>query len=62
MKLLTVKEVARELGIAEVTVRLWLAQRRFKHVKLGRAIRIPASEIARVVEQGTVPASTGRRS
>lgn len=51
----TVVHVAQDLGLATVTVRTWLAQRRIKYVKLGRSIRIPDSEVQRLIEQGTVP-------
>ena len=55
-KFLSVKEAAGLLGLAEVTVRVWLAQRRLEHVRMGRAVRIPVNEINRLVEEGTVPA------
>lgn len=51
----TVVQVARELGLAAVTVRSWLAQRRISYVKLGRSVRIPDSEVQRLIEEGTVP-------
>ncbi len=57
---LTVKQFATELGLAEVTVRVWLGQRRIQFVRLGRAIRIPATELQRVVEEGTVEVRKGR--
>jgi excisionase family DNA binding protein len=52
----TVKEAADELGLSPHTIRLWIAQRKIGHVRLGRAVRVPATEIARLVERGTVPA------
>ena len=52
----TVCEAAAELGLSIHTVRAWAAARRIAHIRLGRAIRIPASEIRRVIEQNTVPA------
>lgn len=55
-RLKTIREVAEELGLAMVTVRTWLAQRRLEYVKLGRCVRIPQSEVERIVAQGTVPA------
>jgi hypothetical protein len=30
--------------------------RRIAHIRLGRAIRIPAAEIRRIIEENTVPA------
>jgi excisionase family DNA binding protein len=53
---LTVAGAAKELGLAESTIRAWIAQRRKGHVRLGRAIRIPASEIERIVQSGFMPA------
>ena len=53
---LNVSRVATELDISVHTVRAWIAQRRIAHVRLGRAIRIPASEIERLLEEGYVPA------
>lgn len=52
----TVQEAAEELGLSVYTVRAWVASRRIEHLRLGRAIRIPAAEIRRVIEQSTVPA------
>lgn len=53
----TVREAADELSLSVHTVRAWIASRRIAHVRLGRrAIRIPHSEISRLIEVGTVPA------
>jgi excisionase family DNA binding protein len=52
----TVSEAAEELGLSVHTIRAWIASRRLGHLRLGRAIRIPAAEIRRVIEEGTVPA------
>lgn len=52
----TVDEAADELGLSVHTIRAWIAARRLAHLRLGRAIRIPAAEIRRVIEQSTVPA------
>ena len=57
----TVDQAAAELNLSKATVRAWVAQRRLGHVRLGRAIRIPVSEIRRVLETGFVPASLDRR-
>ena len=53
---LTVKQAATELNVSVHTIRAWLARRRLGYVRLGRAIRIPAAELDRLVERGTVPA------
>jgi excisionase family DNA binding protein len=52
----TVAEAAEELGLSVHTVRAWIANRRLAHIRLGRAIRIPADELRRVIDAGTVPA------
>jgi excisionase family DNA binding protein len=52
----TVGEFAKRLALAPVTVRSWCAQRRISSVRLGRARRIPESEIARVLAAGYTPA------
>lgn len=52
----TVNEAAEELGLSVHTIRAWVACRRVAHLRLGRAIRIPAAEIRRVIEECTVPA------
>jgi excisionase family DNA binding protein len=61
-RFVTVKEAASLLGLAEVTVRVWLAKRRLEYTKIGRAVRIPVAEITRLVDEGTIPAlSNGGR-
>ena len=52
---LTVKQAATELNVSVHTIRAWLASRRLGYVRLGRAIRIPADEIRRLLERGFVP-------
>jgi excisionase family DNA binding protein len=52
----TVAEAAEELGLSVHTIRAWVAERRLTHLRLGRAIRIPAAEIRRVIEASTIPA------
>ena len=52
----TVNEAAEELGLSVHTIRAWVADRRIAHLRLGRAIRIPAAEIRRIIDASTVPA------
>jgi excisionase family DNA binding protein len=54
------REAAAELNLSKATIRAWIGQRRLGHVRLGRAIRIPAKEIQRVLEVGYVPPERGR--
>ena len=52
----TVSEAADELGLSVYTIRAWIGNRRLAHLRLGRAIRIPAEEVRRVLEESVVPA------
>ena len=56
----TVDQAAAELNLSRATIRAWIAQRRLGHVRLCRAIRIPAQEIRRMLEAGYVPPERGR--
>ena len=56
----TVEQAATELNLSRATIRAWIAQRRLGYVRLGRAIRIPALEIQRVLESGYVPPERSR--
>jgi excisionase family DNA binding protein len=57
----TVDAAADELGLSPHTLRSWISRRLIGHVRLGRAIRIPAAEIERLLEEGTVPPRRVRR-
>jgi excisionase family DNA binding protein len=54
--LLRIDEAAIALGLSPKTLRDWIAQRRLEIVRLGRAIRVSESEVARIIADGTVPA------
>jgi excisionase family DNA binding protein len=54
--LLTVMETAEALNLKQKTIRTWIGLRRIACVRLGRAVRVPASEIARLLKEGSVPA------
>jgi excisionase family DNA binding protein len=55
-KPLTVNQAAELLNLSEACIRAWILRRKLGIVRLGRAIRIPESEIRRVLEEGAVPA------
>ena len=55
-KLLTIDVAAGVLGLKPPTLRAWMARRKIGFVRLGRATRIPQSEVDRLVERGFVPA------
>jgi excisionase family DNA binding protein len=52
--LATIRQAAKRLNLSTHTLRHWKATGRIGYVRLGRAIRIPESEIARVIREGTV--------
>ena len=49
--LYTVKEVAKMLGVADITVRKWIEQDKIKSVKVVGSRRISQSEIDRIVKE-----------
>ena len=53
---LTVVQTAIALGLSQHTVRAWIAQRRLGHVRLGRSIRVPPSEVSRLLDDNFRPA------
>jgi excisionase family DNA binding protein len=57
---LTVVDAAARLGLSSHTIRAWIGQRRIAYIRLGRAIRIPAAEIERLLSENTVPAAPTR--
>jgi len=55
-KLLKVPEAAEILNMSQKGIWAWIGARRISVVRLGRAVRIPQSEIERLIEEGTTPA------
>lgn len=51
----TVAEAAQALGVSIHTIRAWIAQLRICYLKLGRAVRIPQTEIDRILLAAIVP-------
>jgi excisionase family DNA binding protein len=54
--LLKVPEAAEMLALSPKTLWQWVSARQIGVVRLGRAVRVPWSEIDRLVEEGTTPA------
>ena len=54
-KLLRIGEAAEQLALAEKTLRNWVGMRRVETVRIGRAVRIPQSEVLRLTREGRVP-------
>jgi excisionase family DNA binding protein len=56
VKLMKVPEAAAMLALSQKTVWQWIGERRIGVVRLGRAVRVPQSEIDRLMEEGSTPA------
>jgi len=54
--LLSVPQLASTLGVTSACIRRWILERKITTVKLGRLIRVPASEVERLVTAGLRPA------
>jgi len=55
-ELLTVLEAAEALCLKPKTIRAWIGARRIGCVRLGGAVRVPVTEIARLITEGSIPA------
>jgi excisionase family DNA binding protein len=55
-QLLTISEFANALRVKDSCVRRWVGQRKVATVHVGRLLRIPRSEVDRIISQGTTPA------
>lgn len=58
--LLSVTEFASALNVTVACTRRWILERKITTVKLGRLIRIPMSEVERLIDSGLRPAQTVR--
>ncbi len=54
-RLLKVNECAELVNLKPATIRRWLLLRKLCAVKLGRSVRIPASEAQRLIAEGLRP-------
>ena len=50
-----VTTAAKALGLSAYTIRAWIRQRRIAHIRLGRSVRIPVSEVQRLLRIGLTP-------
>jgi excisionase family DNA binding protein len=57
--LLTVTEVSDRLNLRPSTIRAWISKSKLAHLKLGRSVRVPESEVTRVIKESMVPAQAG---
>jgi excisionase family DNA binding protein len=58
--LLTVSQAAERLNLTRSCLRRWILERRVATVKLGRLVRVPASEVDRLIATGLRPARPTR--
>jgi excisionase family DNA binding protein len=62
-KMCRVDEVAERWGMSTKTIFDWIGQGRIDVVRIGkRALRIPESEVERILQEGFCPRRTSRRS
>ncbi|MDO8307490.1 MAG: excisionase family DNA-binding protein [Actinomycetota bacterium] len=61
-RLLTIEQAAEQLGVTPRMIRRLTGNRQLPFVKVGRLVRIRDTDIARCVEEWTVPAVDGRWS
>jgi excisionase family DNA binding protein len=59
-RLLTITELAEALGVSVACCRRWVLERRVSITKLGRLVRVPASEVDRLIAEGMRPAKPPR--
>jgi hypothetical protein len=59
--LMTVPDFARAVSVTTACIRRWVWERRVASVKLGRCVRIPATEAARIIDAGMRPAKQRTR-
>ncbi len=50
-RLLTVREASEQLGLREATVRKWVLEKRIGYYKIGRAVRVPAEAVTRLIRE-----------
>lgn len=59
--LFSVQEFSDALNITVACTRRWILERKIATIKIGRLIRIPASEVDRLVSAGLRPARDFKR-
>jgi excisionase family DNA binding protein len=59
--LLSISQFSEALGVKAATTRRWLLLRKISFVKVGRLVRIPESELDRIMSEGFRPAKTDVR-
>lgn len=59
IELLTIQETANALRLKPSCIRRWIRESKVTSVHVGRLVRIPASEVDRIIRAGTSPAQVG---
>lgn len=57
-ELLTLTEAVEELHLSRWTLRRWIEQGRLRAVRLGKRVLVPASEVDRLVREGSIGAAS----
>jgi excisionase family DNA binding protein len=52
-ELLTIPEFAAQMRIKQSCVRRWIREQKVTTVHVGRLVRIPSAEVARIIRDGT---------
>ena len=52
-RLLTIQEFAAALRVKPSCIRRWLSESKVTFIHIGRLVRIPASEVERIISDGT---------
>jgi excisionase family DNA binding protein len=60
-RLLSMIDAASLLALKPATLRAWAASGRIEVVHLGRAVRVPSSEVDRLIVEGFVPRRDSER-
>lgn len=58
--LLTIPEFSAALKLTVACTRRWLMERKIASVRVGRLVRIPSDEVARIIAEGLRPARPRR--
>jgi excisionase family DNA binding protein len=59
-QLLSSKQFAMAIGVTEACVRSWTLKRKINVVRLGRLVRIPRTEVQRLIDEGAIPLRPSR--
>lgn len=59
-QLVTLEEVANTLNCTLASVRKWRREGRITVIKLGRLVRVPGSELDRIIKEGLRSVAPGR--